>query len=283
LPVWALNVNLRRAATFVLAIIPFEQGAIDFSAGAEASQLAGPGRALQGAGEGLRENHSLQAFSEPSRVAFTGLGQRQFGQASVLPGDAPGGLAVSGKVDDGECFAQGRGRAQGDLPLAMGYGILKALFSSKRKVRLNLRRVKHARSRIGDFSGPSSARGAKFLEVLASRASEGQAGCRLRGWLFAALNTLDGYCPLRQSPPSLRMASYAKDRPSGSARGAESTDNGRLRRGGYLEIAERDHILRVVREANGVIGGPAGAAARLSMKPTTLQSRMKKLRISRHL
>jgi transcriptional regulator with GAF, ATPase, and Fis domain len=79
------------------------------------------------------------------------------------------------------------------------------------------------------------------------------------------------------------MASYPKDRPSGSARGAESTDNGRLRRGGYLEIAERDHILRVVREANGVIGGPAGAAARLGMKPTTLQSRMKKLRISRHL
>jgi formate hydrogenlyase transcriptional activator len=49
-----------------------------------------------------------------------------------------------------------------------------------------------------------------------------------------------------------------------------------------LEIAERDHILRAVREvreANGVIGG---AAARLGMKRTTLQSRMKNLRISRH-
>ena len=50
-----------------------------------------------------------------------------------------------------------------------------------------------------------------------------------------------------------------------------------------LEAAERDHILRALREADGVIGGPAGAAARLGMKRTTLQSRMKKLGISHHL
>jgi len=50
-----------------------------------------------------------------------------------------------------------------------------------------------------------------------------------------------------------------------------------------LEAAEREHILRALREANRVIGGPAGAAARLSMKRTTLQSRMKKLGISHHL
>lgn len=48
-----------------------------------------------------------------------------------------------------------------------------------------------------------------------------------------------------------------------------------------LEAAEREHILRALREANGVIGGSAGAAARLGMKRTTLQSRMKKLGISR--
>ncbi len=47
-----------------------------------------------------------------------------------------------------------------------------------------------------------------------------------------------------------------------------------------LEAAERDHILRALREANGVIGGQAGAAARLGLKRTTLQSRMKKLGIS---
>ena len=50
-----------------------------------------------------------------------------------------------------------------------------------------------------------------------------------------------------------------------------------------LETAERDHILRALREANGVTGGAAGAAAGLGMKRTTLQSRMTKLGISRHL
>ncbi len=49
-----------------------------------------------------------------------------------------------------------------------------------------------------------------------------------------------------------------------------------------LAAAEREHILRALREANGVIGGPSGAAVRLGMKRTTLQSRMRKLGISRH-
>jgi formate hydrogenlyase transcriptional activator len=48
-----------------------------------------------------------------------------------------------------------------------------------------------------------------------------------------------------------------------------------------LETAERDHILRALEDTDWVIGGPAGAAARLGMKRTTLQSRMQKLGISR--
>jgi formate hydrogenlyase transcriptional activator len=48
-----------------------------------------------------------------------------------------------------------------------------------------------------------------------------------------------------------------------------------------LQDAERDHIRRVLEQANGVVGGPNGAAARLGMKRTTLQSKMKKLGISR--
>lgn len=48
-----------------------------------------------------------------------------------------------------------------------------------------------------------------------------------------------------------------------------------------LETAEREHILRALREANWVIGGPSGAAAKLGMKRTTLQSKMQKLGISR--
>jgi formate hydrogenlyase transcriptional activator len=48
-----------------------------------------------------------------------------------------------------------------------------------------------------------------------------------------------------------------------------------------LDDAERDHIRRVLEQANGVVGGPNGAAARLGMKRTTLQSKMKKLGIAR--
>ena len=48
-----------------------------------------------------------------------------------------------------------------------------------------------------------------------------------------------------------------------------------------MEAAEREHILATLRGTNWTISGPSGAAARLGMKRTTLQSRMKKLGISR--
>jgi formate hydrogenlyase transcriptional activator len=48
-----------------------------------------------------------------------------------------------------------------------------------------------------------------------------------------------------------------------------------------LDDAERAHILSVLRETRWVLGGPNGAAARLAMKRTTLQSKMKKLGIVR--
>jgi len=48
-----------------------------------------------------------------------------------------------------------------------------------------------------------------------------------------------------------------------------------------LHEAERDHILRTLEETNWVVGGPQGAAARLGMKRTTLQSKMQKLGINR--
>jgi formate hydrogenlyase transcriptional activator len=48
-----------------------------------------------------------------------------------------------------------------------------------------------------------------------------------------------------------------------------------------LENAEREHIIRVLRETKGLISGPAGAARRLGLKRTTLQSKMAKLGITR--
>ncbi|HEY6270366.1 MAG TPA: sigma 54-interacting transcriptional regulator [Terriglobales bacterium] len=60
---------------------------------------------------------------------------------------------------------------------------------------------------------------------------------------------------------------------------AESTGQGTDP--GTLEAAEREHILRVLSETHGVIAGPRGAAARLGLKRTTLNSKMRRLGINR--
>ena len=46
-----------------------------------------------------------------------------------------------------------------------------------------------------------------------------------------------------------------------------------------LRAAEKEHILRALEATNWVLAGPHGAAARLGMKRTTLQSKMRKLGI----
>jgi formate hydrogenlyase transcriptional activator len=50
---------------------------------------------------------------------------------------------------------------------------------------------------------------------------------------------------------------------------------------GTLEEVKRQHILATLKETNWVFAGPRGAAARLGIKRSTLQFRMKKLGISR--
>lgn len=62
-----------------------------------------------------------------------------------------------------------------------------------------------------------------------------------------------------------------QDTPQGSALTPEKVS----------DFAERDRIMRALKETDGVVGGPSGAAARIGLKRTTLQSRMKKLHISR--
>ena len=47
------------------------------------------------------------------------------------------------------------------------------------------------------------------------------------------------------------------------------------------EAAERARILKALKEAKGMVGGPNGAAARLGLKRTTLQSRIRKYNIAR--
>ena len=48
-----------------------------------------------------------------------------------------------------------------------------------------------------------------------------------------------------------------------------------------LQDAERGHILEALEKTSWRVSGPGGAAVRLGLKPTTLESRMKKLGINR--
>jgi formate hydrogenlyase transcriptional activator len=48
-----------------------------------------------------------------------------------------------------------------------------------------------------------------------------------------------------------------------------------------LDSTEREHIIRVLEETHGVLSGPNGAAHRLGLKRTTLQSKMERLGITR--
>src|SRR5436309_3768822 len=104
LPIRALPVDVSGNATLILAIVPFEQVPVDFSRSSKASQLAGPGGTLQGAGQHLGESHSTQPFLQPAGIALATFGERQVGQARVLARERPGGFPVSSQVNDRQHF-----------------------------------------------------------------------------------------------------------------------------------------------------------------------------------
>ena len=54
-----------------------------------------------------------------------------------------------------------------------------------------------------------------------------------------------------------------------------------VRNSDSFDTVERDQIIKALEEAKGQVGGPEGAAARLGLKRTTLQSRMRKYNIAR--
>ena len=70
-------------------------------------------------------------------------------------------------------------------------------------------------------------------------------------------------------------------KPRPAAPESESNHHADIR--SMLEDTERKQILSALEQANWIVAGPNGAAARLGLKRSTLQSRMQKLgvRISR--
>jgi formate hydrogenlyase transcriptional activator len=83
----------------------------------------------------------------------------------------------------------------------------------------------------------------------------------------------------------LPMAELAVSGEGSSSQRPRVTKPPSLNPGGHeartLSSVERQYILKALDESNWVVGGPRGAAARLGLKRTTLQSRMRKLGITR--
>ena len=90
--------NLRRPKTFILAVVPLGQIAINFGNGGETGQVTGAGGALGWTGEDLRKGQSGDTFSKKASVAFASLSQRQIGKAGMAASEAPGRFAVSRKI-----------------------------------------------------------------------------------------------------------------------------------------------------------------------------------------
>ena len=86
----------------------------------------------------------------------------------------------------------------------------------------------------------------------------------------------------RDGRPSDAEDRRSKDRRSGERQKRPSA-NADVMEPSMLTLAdaEREHILQVLRATDWQVGGPRGAAARLGMKRTTLNSKMKRLSISR--
>jgi len=111
------------------------------------------------------------------------------------------------------------------------------------------------------------------IETIPAEAMEALAGYPWPGNIRELENVIERAVIL-SSGPALRL-------PPGEWRAPvpalEVSDTGPV----TLADAERQHILDILQKANWVLGGANGAAARLGMKRSTLQWKMKKLNISR--
>jgi formate hydrogenlyase transcriptional activator len=124
---------------------------------------------------------------------------------------------------------------------------------------------------VRHFAQKFAQRMKKRIETIPSEAMQALQAYHWPGNVRELENFIERAVILTQGPDLIVSHAELKRTPSHTTQSEATT----------LEQAEREHILRSLRETNWTIGGPSGAAARLGMKRTTLQSKMQKLNISR--
>ncbi len=124
---------------------------------------------------------------------------------------------------------------------------------------------------VRHFAQKFAQRMKKRIETIPSEAMKALQAYHWPGNVRELENFIERAVILTQGPDLFVSLAELQPRPSHTTNSGTTT----------LEQAEREHILKALRESEWIIGGPAGAAARLGMKRTTLQSKMQKLNISR--
>jgi formate hydrogenlyase transcriptional activator len=124
---------------------------------------------------------------------------------------------------------------------------------------------------VRHFAQKLALRMKKRIETIPSEAMKALQAYHWPGNVRELENFIERAVILTQGPDLFVSLAELKRAPSQTTNSKSTT----------LEQAEREHILKALRESDWIIGGPAGAAARLGMKRTTLQSKMQKLNISR--
>jgi formate hydrogenlyase transcriptional activator len=124
---------------------------------------------------------------------------------------------------------------------------------------------------VRHFAQKLALRMKKRIETIPSEAMKALQAYHWPGNVRELENFIERAVILTQGSDLFVSLAELKRTPSHSANSGTTT----------LEQAEREHILKALRESEWIIGGPAGAATRLGMKRTTLQSKMQKLSILR--
>jgi hypothetical protein len=88
----------RKSETFVFAVVPFDQIAIDLGRGPEASQFAGASGSLRGTREDFCEGQFGRLYLDPAGVAPAALGQQHSSYARRLPRRAPADLTAPRQI-----------------------------------------------------------------------------------------------------------------------------------------------------------------------------------------
>jgi formate hydrogenlyase transcriptional activator len=122
---------------------------------------------------------------------------------------------------------------------------------------------------VHHFARRFAARMRRRIEIIPAAAVEAMRRHSWPGNVRELENLIERAVILSPGPQLIVPLAGLARRPSAAARDGAST----------LEGVERAHILRVLEETNWVVSGERGAATRLGMKRTTLQSLMKRLAI----